>query len=25
FRMDTAHFSTLSQYKGDNVIQFWNQ
>lgn len=25
FRMDTAHFSTLSQYKGDNVIQVWNQ
>ncbi|MFT8705526.1 histidine phosphatase family protein [Bifidobacterium aquikefiricola] len=24
-RMDTAHFSTLSQYKGDNVIQVWNQ
>lgn len=24
FRLDTAHYSLLSQYKGDNVIERWN-
>jgi probable phosphoglycerate mutase len=24
FRLDTAHYSVLSQYKGDNVIERWN-
>ncbi|MCI1660537.1 histidine phosphatase family protein [Bifidobacterium psychraerophilum] len=24
FRLDTAHFSMLSRYRGDNVIQHWN-
>lgn len=24
FRLDTAHYSVLSQYKGDNVIEQWN-
>ena len=23
-RLDTAHYSVLSQYKGDNVIEHWN-
>lgn len=25
FRLDTAHYSVLSQYKGDNVIETWNR
>ena len=24
FRLDTAHYSVLSQYKGNNVIETWN-